>query len=735
MDTNPEIELARQYISQTGQNIFLTGRAGTGKTTFLRELKNARPKRMAVIAPTGVAAINAGGVTIHSFFQIAPGLYLPGIDRAEERRRHFRMSEQKKNILRTLDLLVIDEISMVRCDLLDAIDSILRTYRDHTKPFGGVQMLFFGDLQQLAPVARDEEWELLKEHYDTPFFFSANVMKQTAFITIELKKIYRQADSRFIEILSQIRTDTLTAQSRQLLNSRYIAGFQTPDDEEWIYLTTHNHSANAINQSKLRRLPGITRNYKAIVSGKFPETSYPADAVVSLKIGAQVMFIKNDTSPAREYYNGKIGRVTDMDDDTVTVVCKGEAHPIVVSPAEWTNTRYDLDPDTGNLREMCDGTFTQIPLRTAWAITIHKSQGLTFDHAVLDINHTFAHGQTYVALSRCRTLEGLVLTRPLSTGTIICDPGVRQYVDAALCNSEESPRQLPAFKRQYCVQLLNELFDFRPLSNALSRLLETAKRELQLSQEPFITPLQEAEQLFRTDMQAYSLRFATQYNALAAGSADCLDDTALNDRVRAAAHYFLGRICDRVQPLFNLLDNSSAATTAGKPFANAVKELISAVALKTATLKAAANQGMSVKDYLNAKASATLDLRPVKPDTKPVRKTKKTAEPKPRRQKEASAEVSLRMFIDGLCVAEIAEQRKLTPGSIIQHLTQAVRQGRLNINKVVPPDRRAIITDAIGTLGHEARLSEIKAVLPDDFEYAEIKAVLAYLNNRKTPTK
>ena len=431
---NPQLELADRFIGETAVNLFLTGRAGTGKTTFLHRLRERSPKRMIVVAPTGVAAINAGGVTIHSFFQLAFAPYIPESVRGvnpQNRQEQFRFNKQKIAIIRSIDLLVIDEISMVRADVLDAVSDVLRRYRDPGKPFGGVQLLLIGDLQQLAPVVRDEEWSLLGRFYASPFFFESRALKETSYVCIELQHIYRQSDERFITMLNAVRESRVDPAMLEELNRRYRPAFDPDEKDGYITLTSHNHTAHGINEAKMAALPGASCTYQAALEGTFPEYLYPTDALLTLKAGAQVMFIKNDPSPEKRYYNGKIGIVTGLDDGSVEVLPHGAAEPIAVEPAEWLNTKYKIDPETKELTEEVEGRFVQYPLKAAWAITIHKSQGLTFERAVIDAADSFSHGQVYVALSRCKSLEGLVLRAPLDARCMICDPTVRAFTDYA----------------------------------------------------------------------------------------------------------------------------------------------------------------------------------------------------------------------------------------------------------------------------------------------------------------
>ena len=383
--SNPQLQLAFDFVQFTCKNIFLTGRAGTGKTTFLKYLKEKSPKRMIVVAPTGVAAINAGGVTIHSFFQLPLGPYVPvehaGNNIYEEVNQRplnniQRFNREKINIIKTLDLLIIDEISMVRADVLDGVDAVMRRFKDYSKPFGGVQLLLIGDLQQLPPVIKDEEWNILKNYYNTGFFFSSIALQKTQYVSIELKYIFRQADKAFIDILNKVRNNRVDAETLSELNKRYNRGSKIQSEEGYITLTTHNAKAHELNDSKLRNLSGNAQSFAATIQGDFPEYSYPTDFNLTLKIGAQVMFVKNDYAREKLYYNGKIGKITKFDDDIIYVKCPDEHAEIPVERVEWQNAKYSLDENTKAITETVTGAFVQYPLKLAWAITIHKSQGL-----------------------------------------------------------------------------------------------------------------------------------------------------------------------------------------------------------------------------------------------------------------------------------------------------------------------------------------------------------------------
>ena len=427
-ERNPELRSAWEFVEHTGTSIFLTGKAGTGKTTFLRTVVARSTKQMVVVAPTGVAAINAGGMTIHSFFQLPLSPYVPGADV----KKMYEFGKEKRKIISSMDLLIIDEISMVRSDLLDAIDSVLRRYRDHNKPFGGVQLLMIGDLAQLTPVVTPEDEELLRPYYDTPYFFGSKALQQINYVTIQLKKIYRQADTTFVDLLNHIREGHPTAEDIATLHQRYNPTFMPDAKDGYIRLTTPNRMADEYNDHEMQRLSSQPFTYSAVIDGTFPDYSYPTAFYLTLKVGAQVMFIKNDVNG--EYYNGKIGHVVALDNENIKVRCIGEDNDIDVGMQDWENAKYTINPETHEIETDVQGTFSQYPLRLAWAITIHKSQGLTFRNVTVDFTGgTFAGGQAYVALSRCTSLDGLTLKRRLTRSDIFVRPEIvnfaRQFND------------------------------------------------------------------------------------------------------------------------------------------------------------------------------------------------------------------------------------------------------------------------------------------------------------------
>jgi len=547
---NHPLRRARRIVENTSQHLFLTGKAGTGKTTFLRKFVQKTHKRFVVLAPTGIAAVNAGGATVHSFFQFPFAPYVPGTRYSDE---GFKQGRQKVRLIRSLDLVIIDEISMVRADLLDHIDAALRRIRASSQPFGGVQLLMIGDLQQLAPVVRDEEWELLRPYYDTPFFFGSRALREAGFVTVELQHVFRQTDDRFLDLLNHVRDNRVDDRVLAALNRRYVPGFDPADEDGYIRLVTHNVQAQDINRRKLEALPGPSFRFEAEVEGNFPASSYPTDALLELREGAQVMFVKNDAE--HRWYNGSLGRIVRIGRNGFAVRLTDGNETVDVQPVEWTNQKYALNAQTREIEARTDGVFRQYPVRTAWAITIHKSQGLTFDRAVIDAHAAFSHGQTYVALSRCRTLEGLVLSTPVPPAAIINDAEVVRFSEDAVKRSPDD-HQIECFERQYVLQLLDELFSFVDVRRAFDAFLRLLEEYFYKIYPRTLEDFRVRRRLFGQKVEQVGLRFHAQYERLLRAAGGRVEKEELQERLKKGAAYFRGELLD----VFELLGRTSLPT-------------------------------------------------------------------------------------------------------------------------------------------------------------------------------
>ncbi len=615
MAENHELAMAYEYVEHTGTNVFLTGKAGTGKTTFLHSFKDRSSKRMIVVAPTGVAAINAGGVTIHSFFQLPFGPILPESGDDEDTadlhrpKNRYRFNRQKIDILRSLDLLVIDEISMVRADLLDGVDGVLRRFREDSRPFGGVQLLMIGDMQQLAPVVKEDAWQILQNYYETMFFFSSRALQSAGMVGIELKHIYRQSDAGFIGLLEQVRNNRPSGAALAALNERCDPGFAEQGPEGYITLTTHNHRARKINMQRLAALPGHERRFRATVEGEFPPSVFPTAEELVLKPGAQVMFVKNDGSPEKRFFNGKIGLLKRVGNDRLTVECPEDTESIIVEPVEWKNIKYSLDEESKEIRETESGKFVQFPLKLAWAITIHKSQGLTFDKAIVDAAAAFAEGQVYVALSRCRTLEGLVLSTPIERRSIKSHAAVDAF-SGALEKNAPGPDGLAAAKRSHQLNLLDELFDFSGLLRRLLACLKIANRSRSVLSGNPSAPLGRIADATRAEILEVADKFTAQRRRIAEAADEPESSPLLQERVAKASAYF----SDKVESLVISPLGAVAVETDNREVRKAVAAALDA-AIGEAKIKRycldACRSGIVFDEYLKVrgrslfKASAT----------------------------------------------------------------------------------------------------------------------------------
>ncbi|TVZ56622.1 HRDC domain-containing protein [Lutibacter sp. Hel_I_33_5] len=634
---NLELDLAFNFINKTDRNLFITGKAGTGKTTFLHKIKNESLKRMVIVAPTGVAAINAKGVTIHSFFQMPFGPILPNqIANTSNAQRKF--SKTKIDIIKSLDLVIIDEISMVRADLLDGIDQVMRRYKNRNKVFGGAQVLMIGDLQQLAPVVRPNEWSLLQQYYNTVYFFSSKAYQEANVVSIELKHIYRQKNEDFIKILNEIRNDNLSNESAKILNERYNPAFSPDKEEGYITLTTHNKRANLINDSELNKLKNKSYFFKADVSGKFNENAFPNDEKLELKVGSQVMFIKNDSSPEKRYYNGKIGIVTAISRENVTVQCANEIDEIVTEREMWDNVNYSINEETKEIKEDIVGSFSQIPLRLAWAITIHKSQGLTFEKAIIDAEASFAHGQTYVALSRCTSLEGLVLKTPISSNAIINDKTVSVFNESV---EENHPDEaiLNESEKHFQLNLISELFDYQSFLYPTTRLIDIFYKNRTSIKGDVIDHLQTIKDDGIVALMKVSNGFKNQLNNLSEDSVLPENSSQIQERFTKAVDYFLSNTKNNIQKPLDAISFSSDNKAVKKDFSKQFDSLQEKLEEKLFALQKMTDR-FKVKEYLKVRANAVLQK------TAPTKKKKLST------RKDPLLALKLRELRDEIRIAE-----------------------------------------------------------------------------------
>jgi len=609
---NPQLQLAQDLIRGTDLSVFLTGKAGTGKTTFLHRLKADLPKRTVVTAPTGVAAINAGGVTLHSFFQLPFGPFVPGGE-VQRQAAERRLSRQKRELVQGLDLLIIDEISMVRCDLLDAVDFVLRRERRCERPFGGVQLLMIGDLHQLAPVVPGQDWAILREFYESAYFFGSRALQATEVVPIELEHIYRQSDADFIALLNCVRDNRLDDATLERLNSRYLPNFQPGEAAGYITLTTHNQGADRINETHLAALAAKSFTFAANIQGDYPPHSYPTAEKLTLKQGAQVMFVRNDGAPEKRYFNGKIGTVTHLGRERVVVRCPDEEDAIEVAPVTWDNIQYRLDDETKAITEEVIGRFTQYPLRLAWAITIHKSQGLTFERAIVEAGAAFSHGQVYVALSRCKTFEGLVLGTPIPRRAVMTDRVVADYVTEATRYPPTQDR-IDQARGAYQQRLLLECWDFDELGARLRRLLGLLRDHRQVIDANGMEVIDALERQTHAAVVAVAAKFRGQLRSLFREDRTPEDDERVQERLRKASVWFSEHLEQGLCPWLANFSFGTDNKALRKSLGQAVEDLRQELALKTAGV-ASCREGFATAAHLGALAKARIDAEPKGPPT------------------------------------------------------------------------------------------------------------------------
>ena len=711
MHDNPLFSTAADFVNNTSRHIFLTGKAGTGKTTFLKYIRENTRKKCVVVAPTGVAAINAGGVTMHSLFQLPLGPFLPvshkmtgeGVTDQYTLFKNIRVSEEKRELFRDLELLIIDEISMVRCDMLDATDAILRYFRKMPNtPFGGVQVLYIGDLFQLPPVMPDAQWSLLRDYYASPFFFHSKVIEQAPPVYIELKKIYRQSQQSFIDILNRIRNAEATREDLDILNAR--SAGEMDSAQRYITLTTHNHKADRINADELQKLPGKCSVFKGEIEGDFPDKSLPTDPVLQLKEGAQVMFIRNDKSEGRRYYNGKLATVKRIDSEGILVVLAGSDEELLLEQEIWNNIRYSYNQQEESINEEKLGSFTQFPIRLAWAITIHKSQGLTFQNAIIDAGDSFAPGQVYVALSRCTSLDGVVIHSRISPSSISTDPLVLEFSKRESAENELISL-LEKEKTEFQHLQLTRTFDLQKLvDNIQSYVVYIQGKQIPgtgKAAHNAAAMLQCSEQL-----QEVAAKFQLQMlDLLHAGHED-----KLRERVRKAIDYFSKSLTDQIlDPLENHIASLKGAKKV-KQYLKYVRQLRNAVVRKINSINKA-HYGQVVFNSTAAELVIT-DIN--------------RRERKAKGEKGSSLRETVALLKQGIKPPDIAVKRGLALSTIETHIAELIKGGEVDIHECMEQGRIDDIASVIREI-QAVTTQPVKERLGDGFTYGEIRAVMSHL--------
>ncbi len=730
-------QLVIHYVNTTHRNIFLTGKAGTGKTTLLRYLVAHTHKNNAIAAPTGIAAINAGGVTLHSLLQLPFGSFVPEerpgivggqgsrINTPRSVKSEMRINSEKRRVLQELELLIIDEVSMLRADLLDCIDLVLKEVRRNQSPFGGVQMLFIGDLNQLPPVVRREEWELLQDYYNTAFFFGSQVLRQEPPLYIELDKIYRQADPQFINLLNRLRENRLDEHDIETLNSYYRDDYENYAKKGYIHITTHNNKADSINTERLQALPQQSYVYQAQIEGQFPDTMYPIPATLELKVGAQVMFLKNDTAFEKRYFNGKIGTVTQLSEQEIKVLCQGDTEAITVDLYRWENKRYQVEKATGAVQEEIIGAFVHYPLRLAWAITVHKSQGLTFERAILDLSGSFAPGQMYVALSRLTALEGLVLSTPIPHRDLRPEAALVQFSQHKQAE-EDLRHRLKTDRQDFLHQSAKDAFQMGRLYNAFEQhILDFNRDEAKSPKQTYRDWNQERRQEVK-QLKEVADKFLKQIDKIHHTHQGIDFLIHLQDRITKARDYFAIRL-KTIQNAFSDHKKELLTKKNVKTYLQAINDLELQLIQQERRMhkvnillqKVQENSSLSREDLQNDPSYQSMEVR--------GRAAQKAA------QKPDTRQVTFDLLQEGLSMEGIAEQRGLTIGTIYGHAAVLVSEGKLDIYRVIPKQRVQAILKHV--MPNDQSLGELMERLPFPSEFHELRLVLAYYRTQKEKSK
>ena len=695
----------------TSRSIFLTGKAGTGKTTFLNDFVRKTRKKHIVVAPTGIAAINAGGVTIHSMFGLPLRTFLPTTDRVDSNLAnniadlmpHFKYRKDKLKLLREIEIIIIDEVSMLRADVLDMMDFSLRHVRRNQQKFGGVQMLFIGDLYQLPPVVRDEY--VLKQYYDSPFFFDSYALKELPLITLELTTVYRQKDEKFLEILNEIRDGAVGDIDFDTLNERYLPDFE-PKDEPYVYLTSHNRMADEINQKKLAALPGKSRFYDAEIIGNFNENQFPNDEILELKIGAQIMFIRNDASGEKRYFNGKLAEIVEVDDKEISVIIDGEDEIYKLKKETWEQKRYSLGEDK-SIQEEVLGSFKQYPIRLAWAVTIHKSQGLTFDRLIIDAGKSFASGQVYVALSRCRTLEGIVLKSKITPEVIFSDRRVSKFQDETNAN-HRIDEILNAEKYDYSIHKIINRIDCKWILPALQQWYNSAIHSKMLDKEKvkfLYHGIKPETEKFGSVCEKFEKIIQQKTRKFISGEEEW---SVIEAKAKGAVNFFFMNVNAKIfSPLKDFYAESKGVKGL-KQYNEDFRVFLD-----------------DLEDYLNGLKELHLletKLFDVENDVKVTTKIAKVP----------SHILTFQLFEEGKTIPEIARDRGLVTETIYGHLAKFAEQGLLDLTRVFDKEKIKTFEKEFKKNSSVETLSDWKKILPNDFEFNEIRILINHFNYRKS---
>lgn len=744
--TTDRLQLAARFVNATGAPIFLTGKAGTGKTTFLRDLGRLTHKDFVVVAPTGIAALNAKGVTIHSQFLLPFGSFLPtleaegnysdqqGFFTQQTLARKHPLNQVRRNVLKSIDLLVIDEVSMLRADILDAIDYRLRSVkRNFRVPFGGVQVLLIGDLYQLPPVVKDQEWTVLSRFYKSMHFFEAKALQNSGLVYLELDKIFRQQDDVFIRILNNLRDNRSTPEDVKILNQHYKTLDQIRDLPPCITLTTHNYKADEINLRELRSLEGPSYFFDADLEKDFPEHLFPLPQSIELKVGARVMFIKNDSSGLSSYFNGKLATVTSLEEDQILVQMDDSYEEYVLKKELWENKKYKINEQSKELEEEVIGTFSQFPIKLAWAVTVHKSQGLTFDHAIIDVGQAFAPGQVYVALSRLRSLDGLILRTRVQSEVIYSDPKVVGFTQSVSTQPDLSSL-LVTQQRTFLSDLVQETFEFESIRNSLSQFDKSQESSLEFEDESLRDDLPRLFELLGSEREN-SGKFVTQLQSLLERG----DREKLLLRLEKGSEYYLNFLDQALELLLSHAVKVEEFSRI-KTYQNGLEEIelellrkYTAIARSARLIKAVLNEEITgrlseIDQLVKHKRLAILGKirqnmpEKAKASTKTGKKKGKEKSPKtPKETKEDSKEVSVRLFLEGKSPAEIAAEREFAMSTIMGHLGYGVKTGKLKLVQLVAEKD---IQEIQSVTGKFDSLKAYHEFFEGKFDYGTLRLVL-----------